>query len=157
MLYKLEKRVRRDIRLHNPFKKGEKVLVLDNKTKESCLTLYLLKRITNGLNLNIKVKKQKNLAVKQNGYAKIILPLDGDDIIENFMNHLTSKQKERQDESKNKIFFLKTILDKEVAEAVKKLGYNCKESIHELDKTEKRYPGSKFAFLKSIRFLKNIK
>ncbi len=193
MLHKLEKRVRQDIRLHNPFMKGEKILVFDNQTKESYLTLYLLKRITKGLDLDIKVKQQKDIAVKHwKEYNKIILPLDGDDIIKDFIEHLTFKQIYKLDESRNKIFFLKTILDKEVAEAVKKLGYNCKESAKGLDmpeiaacalsasaqskrascehaqehtagfgqtvldKTEKRYPGSKFAFLKSIQFLKNI-
>ena len=154
MLSTIEKRVKKDIRLNNLFKKGEKVLVIDDNTKESFLTLYLLKKITKGLDLKIDVKKDVGDSEK---YDKILLPADADDVAEEFMLKIT-QNKEKKKVPKT-ILFLKSVLDSEVAECAKELGYECKNEKDEsylLDKIEAKYPGSKFGFLKSVKMLDGL-
>ncbi len=156
MLDSIEKRVRKDIRINNPFSKKERVLVIDDSSKESFLIIYLLKKITKGLELDIDIQKQKDVsALKTARYDKIVIPADADDSINQLIEWI-AKRKGARRENKKRVSILRMILDKEVSEAAAKLGYKSHKTANMLDMLEARYPGSKFATLKSIDFLKSI-
>ncbi len=157
MIGNIERRVRKDIRIKNPFSKKERVLVIDNGSKESFLTIYLLKKITKGLELDIQIQKQKNVSASKTAkYDKVVIPADADDSINQFIGRI-ARGKGAEKENKKSVFILRTVLDKEASEAAAKLGYENHKTVNMLDMLEARYPGSKFATLKSIDFLKRIK
>lgn len=156
MISNIEKRVRKDIRLNNPFSKKESVLVIDDSSKESFLTVYLLKKITKGLDLEMDIQKQKDVnASKTAAYDKIVVPADADDNINQFIERIASGNGAGRG-NKKILSILRTVLDKEVSKAAAKLGYESNETANMLDMLEARYPGSKFATLKSINFLKTM-
>lgn len=156
MISDIEKRVRKDIRLNNPFSKKERVLVIDNGSKESFLTVYLLKKITKGLDLDMDIQKQKGVSASKTAkYGKIVVSADADDSINQFIERIANGNGAGR-ENKKILSLLRTVLDKEVSKAAAKLGYDSSETANMLDLLEARYPGSKFATLKSINFLKII-
>lgn len=184
MIGNIEKRVRKDIRLNNPFSKKERVLVVDNGSKESFLTVYLLKKITKGLDLDMDIQKQKGVSASKTAkYGKIVVSADADDSINQFIEQIANGNGAGR-ENKKILSILRTVLDKEVSKAAAKLGYNSSnknslpgaipnlkagalrssllnreflaKTANMLDLLEARYPGSKFATLKSINFLKII-
>lgn len=146
----VERRVRKEIRMNQLFQKNDKVQILDDGTEKSALNKYLLKNIIKDPTIKIDVGK----TVKK-GYDKIVLPWSLDDEINDYLKNRFEK-KIKSVSSKNMIKPLVNITrDEAITFArIKKLKYKESEMTDlqkMIDTFDKRYPGTKFGILKTIR------
>lgn len=145
----IEKRVRRDVRIKYPFSKGDKILVIDDGTAKGFAAQELLKSVLQSMPVEITVKDHF-----EEGYDKVILPYSGDDILQDFLGELFEKKKSSIGAG---VPFLAGLLQSEVDAYAKIKGFSgkFKEKNATLEDLEKRFPGGKFALMKSRELLKN--
>tara|TARA_B100002003_G_C13848718_1_gene416130 strand:- start:144 stop:587 length:444 start_codon:yes stop_codon:yes gene_type:complete len=139
---RIEKRIRKDIRINQFFKKDDKIYVNDKLSK------FLIEKIIGTLPKTYTTKEKAN---------KIIIKHTLDDECNNFLNKILFNKKEAKIKG---IKLLRTITDKEALLFAK---YNNikfipnkknKEIKNILDKLENQYPQTRFSLLKSIESLK---
>jgi len=178
----IEKRVKKEIRSKELINEKEKILLLDNNSKEARISEYILNTAYNNrLNL-IKVKvskfeigfvnKKVKEIIKKNKIKQVIIPWSLDDEIIyftenlfkrgdfNFLGHFTQ----------DKIFYIKllrNVLESECLLFAKCRKFKFKNKPEKdrqkkaiknmLDKIDKKHSETKFSLLKSIDHLNNIK
>jgi len=171
----IEKRLRKDIRAAKSIQKNDKILLINNESKEYYVGEFLLKSIIKQLPVKIYVKKSKSLKMPQKiskKYDKIIIPWSLDDEAEEFLNNIVGKNQNKSKksaESKKEIRILKNISEEEIEffAKIKKFKYKSAETKTKaaksrsktkkmLDELEKRYPGYKFSLLNSIKQVKSL-
>lgn len=162
-LEKIEKRARKQLREYIFLNKDDKVLIIDNDSKESATNKYLFGKIIKGFPAKIIVKKFENEKavqeyVKKEKINRIVIPKNADDLLKEQLENLLMNKKEKKNE--NEIVLLAHVLDSEIEEFAKLLNlkYTKKEKktnlmIDEFEKLEEKYPGAKFGFLKSQKEL----
>jgi len=154
----IEKRVRKDIRTKKLIRKNDRILMINNSSKEFFVSGFLLRKIIKELPASIAIRKSKKLNIGQaiaKKYDKIIVPWSLDDETEGFLGYLFNKEKQ-QKFSKKTIKLLKNVSEEEIAlfAKIKKFRYRQgkKSKIKKmLDMLEQRYPGYKFSLLNSIK------
>ena len=157
----IEKRVRKEIRVNDLIQKNDKLLLLDDNSKAAILNKYFLKNIIRDPTIKIKMKKigsyDPNFNYdKTDGYQKIIVPYLLDDEISVYLGSFFNNKNEEFLHSKKKI---KPVIGVTSDEAktflrIKKIVAK-KEKTSNIDKMlsrlEKKYPGTRFSILKTIR------
>ncbi len=156
----IEKRVRKDFRTKKLIRKNDRILMIDNGSKEFAVGGYLLNNIIKNLPVKItKIKTNKTILPKKTTkkYDKIIIPWSLDDECEEFLNMVFNKKK-RSKFSKKTIKPLMNVSDEEIELFAKIKGFKYKKRPKSkikkmLDLLEKRYPGYKFSLLNSTKAL----
>jgi len=162
----IEKRVRKELRTKNPLKKNNKIVIINNASKESAVSEYLLKKIIKGLPVDITIKKSSKLNLPSKTvqkYDKIIIPWSLEDEAAEFLELLFNKTPITKF-SKKSIKLLKVLSEEEITmyTKIKKLKYNKQSKKKKskvkiiLDTLEKKYHGYKFSLLNSTRNIKGI-
>lgn len=159
-IFNIQKKARRELRLNKYFTNKEKVIVIDDDSKESKFILCILDEIFNK-RLNVGVAKKFNF--KNNKINKIIIPWSLDkeinsEILNFFENKKLMNESEKNINKKgnNKIIKLfKTIDDDEIVcyLSTKRVPFHNsgrKNSNEFIDSLEKLYPGTKNTMLKSL-------
>jgi tRNA(Ile)-lysidine synthase TilS/MesJ len=150
----IEKRVRKEFRTKKLIKKNDRILMIDNGSKEFAVGEYLLNNIIKNLPAKIEIKKSSKSTKK---YDKIIIPWSLDDECEEFLNMVFNKKKQPKF-SKKAIKLLMNVSDEEIGLFAKIKGFKHKKRKKSkikqmLDLLEKRYPGYKFSLLNSTKAL----
>jgi hypothetical protein len=79
VLKNIEKRIRKEVREHGLIEKGDSILLIDDGSAGSALSLYMIKTIFKGMPFEIEVKKRQfSLGKPFKGYKKVIVPWDCD-------------------------------------------------------------------------------
>lgn len=160
----IEKRIRKEIRTNSLIEKNDKILILNDSSQSSILNQYFLKKII--YKPNIKIKKIKRYEQnfnydKKNEYTKIIIPHLLDNEIEMLLESFFEDKKEFLNNNKN-IKLLISITKDEANAVMSILKINTKNTLKNnetdiskmIENLEKRYSGTKFSLLKSIKNLK---
>lgn len=150
----IEKRVRKSLREQDWLKPGQKVVFIDNSTLKAAVAKYLLKSIFKGQPFDIDFKKASISYVEKaaKGYDRIIIPWSMDDETEQFLACLLDNKRLPKEKY---VKLLVNLSDEEILlfAKIKKLEGKIKKKSKlgsMLDELEKRYPGSKFGFLRSM-------
>ena len=178
----IEKRVKKEIRSKELINEKEKILLLDNNSKEARISEYILNTAYNNrLNL-IKVKvskfeigfvnKKVKEIIKKNKIKQVIIPWSLDDEIIYFTENLFKRGdfKFLGHFTQDKIFYIKllrNVLESECLLFAKCRKFKFKNKPEKdrqkkaiknmLDKIDKKHSETKFSLLKSIDHLNNIK
>jgi tRNA(Ile)-lysidine synthase TilS/MesJ len=152
----IEKRVRKGLRTKKLIKKNDRILLIDNGSKEAKAGEFLLKSIIKDLPVKIDAKKAKKISSTKK-YDKIIMPWSLDDEAEQFLSMVFNKKKHAK-YAKKAVKLLKSLSEEEIEQfaKIKRFKYKKKQrskTKQMLDKLEKRYPGYKFSLLNSIKQL----
>ena len=177
----IERRVKKEIRSKNLINEKEKILLLDNNSKEARISEHILNTTYNNrLNL-IKVKvnnfklgslnKKTKEIIKKNKIKQVIIPWNLDDEIIYFTENLFNKGnfKFLGNFKQNKIFHIKllrNVLESECLLFAKCRKFKFKEKPKKdkqrkdikkmLDKIDKKHAETKFSLLKSIGQLESL-
>ena len=176
----IEKRVKKEIRSKNLINEKEKILLLDNNSKEAKIsediikTAYnnrveLLKVKVNSLKINFLSNKVKEI-IKKNKIKQVIIPWNLDNEIIYFTENLFNKGnfKFLGNFKQNKISYIKllrNVLENECLLFAECRKFKFKKETEKdkyrkkiksmLDKIEKKHSETKFSLLKSIDSLNN--
>ena len=126
----IEKRVRKHLRTEKSIKKNDKILIINNNSKEFYVGEYLLKRIIKDLPVKIDIKKSSKPETLAK-YNKIIIPWSLDNEAEIALN-INFNKKPKTKESKKTIKLLKCLSEEEIEmfARIKKFKYKkSKQSI----------------------------
>ena len=129
-------------------KKGDIVLLMNDRSKEAKVSELFLRSITEKVPCTIIVSEKEQKA------DKIIIPWDADDEALMTMQHICEQ---KPIFNQGKIKLLKGLLDSDVALVAKIKGIEYKETKSDspakplLDKLEKLYPGTKFSLGKTTQ------
>jgi hypothetical protein len=165
----IQKRARKELRIGKLINKNDKILIIDNGSAESKVSVYLLKAIIKDLPVEITIKKlDYELGENVKGeYNKIIIPWNADfegeyflkcifeKLDMDFLGHFNFK-------NKTYVKLLLPCLAKEVSifADIKKYKYeiitNKTYISNMLDTLESEYPEIKFSLLKSSKEIKKI-
>ena len=174
----IERRVKKEIRSKKLINEKEKILLLDNNSKEARISEYILNTTYNNrLNL-VKVKvnnfklgslgNKTKETIKDNKIKQVIIPWNLDDEIIYFSENLFNKGdfKFLSNFKQNKISYIKllrNVLDSECLLFAKCRKFKFKDKPKEnkqrkdikkmLDKIDKKHAETKFSLLKSIEHL----
>ena len=153
----IEKRVRREVRTKYPFSKGDNILIIDDSTNNAFVAQDLLKNILQTMPVKTTVKQQASPFPEEKdmeNFNKIIIPWNADDELQNFLGELFEK---KQDTSPKGIKLIECLLKSEVDAYAQIKGFQGKQqtSNKTLENLEKRFPGGKFALLKSKNIIKS--
>ena len=177
----IERRVKKEIRSKNLINEKEKILLLDNNSKEARISEHILNTTYNNrLNL-IKVKvnnfklgslgNKTKETIKDNKIKQVIIPWNLDDEIIYFTENLFNKGnfKFLGNFKQNKIFHIKllrNVLESECLLFAKCRKFKFKEKPKKdkqrkdikkmLDKIDKKHAETKFSLLKSIGQLESL-
>jgi len=177
----IERRVKKEVRSKNLINEKEKILLLDNNSKEARISEHILNTTYNNrLNL-IKVKvnnfklgslnKKTKEIIKKNKIKQVIIPWNLDDEIIYFTEILFNKGnfKFLGNFKQNKIFHIKllrNVLESECLLFAKCRKFKFKEKPKKdkqrkdikkmLDKIDKKHAETKFSLLKSIGQLESL-
>jgi hypothetical protein len=148
----IEKRVRKDMRINEWIKKDDRILLIDDNSKEAKVGEYLLKSIIKGLPVKITKKKSK-----LGKFDKIIIPWSLDREVEASLAGIFAKSPKNQ-RSKKEIRLLRNVLDREIEVFAKIKGFRYANKARPklqimADKLEEKYPGCKFSVLNSMKFV----
>lgn len=149
----IEKRVRKDARIHKFFIKGETILVLDDGTENAAVTIYMVKRIAKHISPKITVSSSEDSAAK---FDKIVIPWNLDLEVEYLLSELFSGLK--LDSAKIKILRRVNQAEVELFAKLKGFSYVKSEPYNVLIRSilsdlEKTHPEVKFSLLKSFEKL----
>lgn len=138
----LERRAKKELSDSGWPKKGDKILVLDDGTIVSSVSLYILKGLLKGFPAEI---------VSEGDHDIKIIPWTADQEIEEFFKKIMEKEESPKNSD---VKLLRKALYEEVEHyaEIKNIAGDrrVKTQVQELvDKLEKRYPGTKFATLKA--------
>lgn len=171
----IEKRVKKEIRSKNLINEKEKILLLDNNSKEARISEHiirvaynnrvdLLKVSVNELKIDSLTKKTKEI-IKKNKIKQVIVPWNLDDEITYFSENLFNKGdfKFLGHFMQNKIHYIKllrNVLESECLLFAKCKKFKFKKKTEKnkyrkniknmLDKIDKKHSETKFSLLKSI-------
>jgi len=140
---KIEKRVRKLIRIEKLFSRGDKIVVKDPICK------FLLENIL------------KDLQVKFVSKGKVVIPNSLDDELVEFLNSMFYNKKVKK-LSKKYVKILKVVKDDELKEfaRINKLKFKPlrkdKKIMHLLDVLDLKYPNAKFNLFKNIKMLNRL-
>ncbi|MBU3941425.1 MAG: hypothetical protein KKF74_00770 [Nanoarchaeota archaeon] len=176
----IEKRVKKEIRSKKLINEKEKILLLDNNSKEAKISEHiiraaynnrvdLLKVKVNALKIGHLSEKTKEI-IKKNKIKQVIIPWNLDDEIIYFTENLFNKGdfKFLSHFTQDKIFYIKLL--RNVLESECLLFANCRKFKFKdkpekdrqkkviknmLDKIDKKHSETKFSLLKSIDSLNN--
>ena len=148
----VEQRVRKDMSKHSPLKRGEKVCLLTNETKESAVSAWMMERISSKLNLQVEQRPLASPGVVS-GFSKVFSPFDADDVGSRFLEGIFKGQPQHPTLS-----LLQGVLDSEVKlfADLRKLPYQETSehpSTKALRELEGFYPGSIFGLVKTQKQL----
>lgn len=154
----IEKRVRKELRTGKLIRKNDRILFIDNGSKEFKVGYALLTSIIKDLPVKISIKKSKSIAASSalsKKYDKIIAPWSLEDEDEQFLDFLFSRKKPKQ-MCRNAVKLLMNISEDEISAFAAIKGFKFREKPKSavrkiLDSLEKRYPGYKFSLLNSIK------
>ncbi|HDD70611.1 MAG TPA: hypothetical protein ENF94_00460 [Candidatus Woesearchaeota archaeon] len=140
-----EKRVRKELQRYRWFKKGDKVLILDDSTSKTDILKEVFLPLVEAIRIPVKIGKRR-----RKGY-RIVTPENADDECHAFLAAIT---KNKEWKKKEEIKPLRQITDEEIQLYIKIKGFNPykrkKDELYEfIDDMEKKYPETKFALLKS--------
>ncbi len=143
----IEKRVRKEIKDFGWLKKDDLVVILNDGSPEAAMSEYLIKTVVKGLPFTVEKKKDlQDIPLN----AKIVLPWsaekESNDTLLNLFNNKL--------EVNNKFLKLLQSISEEEIDAfckIKNLSGTRKPAKDLLAKFEKRYPGTRVAFLKGIK------
>lgn len=150
----IQKRVKKELRNKWNFKKDQRILIVENDTKEGKVNVYLAQLITNKLPALIDIKNNVDLDKELDNYDIIFIPWSLDNEVEEFLSEVF-KNEIFISKYKSKVIKLLRGLSEEEIEMIAKIKNISfiEEEKSELEKfienIEKKYPGSKFALLKS--------
>lgn len=142
----VERRARKYLRVTSPIKKGEKICVLLDESKESKLAEYFLDHIFEGVPCEVE---KKNLGEEVSGFDKVFYPLDADDQAGEFLAKVFTGEK-----GPEKLTVLGNTLDSEVKLFMELKGWEYEEKetsekAEMIKELEAMYPGSTFGLMKS--------
>ena len=145
----VEHRIRKHLRMKAPLKKGQKVLLLTDSSKESVVAEYVLDSITAQMPVTEVVKAKLGDELNVIGFAHIFWPVDANDLAHGFLKGIFSGKQFEEKES-----VVGCLLDSEV-----KLYADLRELQYEertedvftkkMEELEGYYPGSTFGLVKS--------
>jgi len=151
----VERRIKKDVRLSHPFKKGERVRVIDDGSTKAGVMLALLGSCLGGLPIKREDRKAAISSIEPKdfeGFSKLLLPLSADDLAKDFLRWLFGKD---QPDTKA-IPFLACLLDSEVEAYAKAKGISSSPTTpsplrRDILDFESRYPGLIHGLLKASR------
>ena len=177
----IEKRVKKEIRSKKLINEKEKILLLDNNSKEAIISEHIIRVAYNSRVDLLKVKinelkigflsKEVKVSIKKNKIKQVIIPWNLDDEIIYFTENLFNKGdfKYIGHFKQNKTFcikLLRNVLESECLLFAKCRKFkfkdrpekdNAKKDIKKmLDKIDKKHSETKFSLLKSIEGLIHI-
>ena len=160
----IQKRVRKEIRLKRLIRENDSILVIDDGSAESQVSLYLLKSIVKNMPVSISTRKESyrlgdEIRSENN---KIIIPWNADKEDEYFLGCIFDSRKpvyigHFRLKGKTYIKPLLPVLHREaeIFASIKNFRYRKKEetsAVSEmLDRLEEEYPEIRFSLLKSTR------
>ncbi|MBN2420762.1 hypothetical protein JXB27_00625 [Candidatus Woesearchaeota archaeon] len=141
----LVSRIKKEIRLKNPFSKNEKVLV------HGKLAEYFLKKAVGDLPLKIKVVKPAFGGKVVVGFDKIVIPITADDEAEAFFEEMMKKKASIEKKNSKIVKIFVPVLDSELVSASKilKIHFKAERRSREYEKIRQRNPASAFGLVKS--------
>jgi hypothetical protein len=158
----IEKRVKKDVRNQrifstndkNKIKSGMNILILDDG--------YLLKSIIKDRRISLEAEKIKLFNIKKDydpkkRYDKMIVPWNLDDEAAEYISSLLQGIMSKRKDDKKTIIPLIGVTDNEalIFSKIKKLKYKINKQHNDarimIEKLDKKYPGTKFSILKTIR------
>jgi len=149
-LFTIERRVRRDLRASNPLKKGEKIAILNNGSKESKITEYILKGIAKDLPIELATINEP-----QEGFDKTFIPWNADDESNAFLEEVFENKPVQKG-----LKLLKSCSEEELQHMARILDLpqttNIKKYSKLISAFEKTYPGTVFSIVKSVDTIKNL-
>ena len=143
----MERRAKMELKRAGEVKKGDIVLLVNDRSKEAKVSEYFLRNIV------AKVPCKIIISEKEQKADKIIIPWDADDEALMTLQHIC----EQKPLFKGKIKLLKGLLDSEVALVAEIKGFEYQETKSDspakplLDNLEKLYPGTKFSLGKTTQ------
>ena len=150
----IEKRVRKSLREHDWIKPSDKIVLIDDGTLKSKVSICLLESIFKNQPFKIDFKKGTIQSAPElsKGYDKVIIPWNMDDTVEQFLDALLNNKKVLKTRC---IKLLINVSDEEITlfAKIKKIKGKKRAKTRlgkMIDELEKRYPGSKFGLLKAI-------
>jgi len=156
----VENRARKALSGKN-LKKGDKILIVDDGSKEFIVGEYLFKKILEKIPLTINVKKKDKIDLEkaQKEYTAIILPQDMDDEAETLITAMIENKPLQKEKIIN---VLQNVYDKEVKlyADIHKFDYLEQEKgkiQKAISKIEKSYPQVQFAIVQSIKSMQKKK
>ena len=150
----IEKRVRKDLRIKFHLKAHEKLVVLNDQSKEEMVSEYIVKSIAKSIPLNITVQEQSNIPED----TRIIIPTSATKVAANFLKHMMLKNN-LDKPGKNQIPLLESLNEDEIHTFAqfKNLPFKVIKSndkFEELVKSiEEQYHSSTFGIVKSKKTL----
>lgn len=146
----IEKKAKKAIREAGWLKRNDRVLVLNDRTKEGVAAEFLLKKVVGGLPLRITVRRKKGSFARfaSARFDRVILLTDLDDEIEGFILELFEGKKPAR--LKNELRILRYITDEEIKLflRIKKIRFREKNKSRLgglLDSFEKKNPDIKLS------------
>jgi len=177
----IEKRVKKEIRSKKLINEKEKILLLDNNSKEAKISEHIIRVAYNNRVDLLKVKvnalkigflsKEVKKAIEKNKIKQVIIPWNLDDEIIYFTENMFNKEdfKFLDHFIQNKILFIKllrNVLESECFLFAKCRKFKFKDKPEKdrqkkaiksmLDKIDKKHSETKFSLLKSIDSLNKI-
>ena len=176
----IEKRVKKEIRSRELVNEEEKILLLDNNSKEARISEHIIKIVynnrvnllkakVNSLDIGCLDEKTKKI-IKNNKINQVIIPWNLDDEIVYFTESLFKRGdfKLLDNFTQGKVFYIKllrNVLESECILFAKCKKFKFKENLEKdkqkkaiktmLDKIDKKHAETKFSLLKSIDSLNN--
>lgn len=148
----IERRVKKEVRQHYPFRPNETVLVVNDNSPQACVTLALLPKIIGGLPLHIDEWNGSAQDIPDSlrkSHTKILIPKDGDDIAVQFLEWLMK----HQDHPNNTLSIVSCLTHCEVeayaaAKHIPSIPRAPSDMHTSLQDIEKNYPGLTHGLLK---------
>jgi len=141
--------------------KGNKILILDDASKEAVVSDYLFRKITTQIPLTIETKKKDsiNLEKEQKSYTAIVVPWDLDDETASFIDTMINN---KNIEPTKTIKLLQNIYDREarIYADLNNFTYteHEKTKVHKaLETMEQGHPGIQISMLNAIKKFKDHK
>ena len=161
----VEKRVRKEIRINQLYQRNDKILIIDDDSYKSAINKYILKKIIQDPTIKFGIKKVRSFNEtvdydKEKKYSKIAIPWVLDNEITSYLKSRFEDKKIETLHSKKTIKPLVAITKEEAKTFanIRKLKYVKKDKKDDaedmIDRFDKKYPGTKFGILKTIRALK---
>ena len=129
--------------------------MIHDKTANGFVTIEILRSVLQTMPVKIEVREQEGCFAADEDferYDKVVVPWNADDELQNFLGELFEK---KEDDSPRGIKLLQCLLRSEVYAYAKIKGFDVEEqSKDQWSEIEERYPGGKFALLKSSKLLR---
>jgi len=150
----IEKRVRKELRAKFQLKAHEKIVVINDNTKEAVVSEYILNSISKKIPLQIEVVSDTS---KLPDDARIIIPTSATKISAEFLKHVMLKD-QLSVKKEEEIPLLESVNEEEIVTFAqfKNLTYRVQEQTKFesiVNKIEEQYPASSLGIVKSKKVL----